>query len=109
MNRHTIVPVVKPLTNAEEEKYSSDETNFKEEENHISQQQPRNLSHHVHCIDHCNLSSCFSFPSILQILKTIIDQGHLNPLSLLLSPVHWAYDSFLQLFPLPDVVCTIVS
>ncbi|CCI39774.1 unnamed protein product [Albugo candida] len=84
MNRHTIVPVVKPLTNAEEEKYSSDETNFKEEENHISQQQPRNLSHHI--------------------LKTIIDQGHLNPLSLLLSPVHWAYDSFLQLFPLPDVL-----
>ncbi|OQR90110.1 DNA polymerase epsilon subunit [Achlya hypogyna] len=39
-----------------------------------------------------------------QLVKTVIDQGHLCPLSLSAQPIHWAYDGSLQLFPLPDVL-----
>ncbi|KAJ0409321.1 hypothetical protein ATCC90586_000558 [Pythium insidiosum] len=38
------------------------------------------------------------------LVKTLIDQAHLCPLPLLAAPVHWAFDSALQLFPLPDVL-----
>ncbi|EQC30298.1 hypothetical protein SDRG_11875 [Saprolegnia diclina VS20] len=39
-----------------------------------------------------------------QLIKTVIDQGHLCPLPLSAQPIHWAYDNALQLFPLPDVM-----
>jgi DNA polymerase epsilon subunit 2 len=38
------------------------------------------------------------------LVKTIIDQAHLCPLPLLVAPINWAFDSALQLFPLPDVL-----
>ncbi|OQR91471.1 DNA polymerase epsilon subunit, partial [Thraustotheca clavata] len=40
-----------------------------------------------------------------QLVKTIVDQGHLCPLPLSAQPVHWAFDNSLHLFPLPDVIC----
>jgi DNA polymerase epsilon subunit 2 len=38
------------------------------------------------------------------LVKTIIDQAHLCPLPLMVAPINWAFDSTLQLFPLPDVL-----
>uniref|UniRef100_K3WKM4 DNA polymerase II subunit 2 n=1 Tax=Globisporangium ultimum (strain ATCC 200006 / CBS 805.95 / DAOM BR144) TaxID=431595 RepID=K3WKM4_GLOUD len=38
------------------------------------------------------------------LVKTIIDQAHLCPLPLMACPINWAFDSSLQLFPLPDVL-----
>ncbi|RQM28964.1 hypothetical protein B5M09_002321 [Aphanomyces astaci] len=42
------------------------------------------------------------------LVKTLVDQGHLCPLPIAARPIHWAYDSALQMFPLPDVVCVSV-
>ncbi|KAF0695024.1 Aste57867_14124 [Aphanomyces stellatus] len=38
------------------------------------------------------------------VVKTIIDQGHLSPLPLSARPIHWAFDSSLQIFPLPNAL-----
>jgi hypothetical protein len=43
-----------------------------------------------------------SDPSEL-LVKTVFDQAHLSPLPLISSPIYWAYDHALRLFPLPDV------
>ncbi|KAM9294304.1 DNA polymerase epsilon subunit 2 [Gastrophryne carolinensis] len=53
--------------------------------------------------------NCVRFPSgNLDIpnhfVKTILSQGHLTPLPLFVSPVYWAYDYALRLYPLPDLV-----
>ncbi|XP_056401308.1 DNA polymerase epsilon subunit 2 [Hyla sarda] len=53
--------------------------------------------------------NCVRFPSnSLDIpnhfVKTILSQGHLTPLPLFVSPVYWAYDYTLRLYPLPDLV-----
>ncbi|XP_018411759.1 PREDICTED: DNA polymerase epsilon subunit 2 [Nanorana parkeri] len=53
--------------------------------------------------------NCVRFPSnSLDIpnhfVKTILAQGHLTPLPLFVSPVYWAYDYALRLYPLPDLV-----
>ncbi|XP_046874352.1 DNA polymerase epsilon subunit 2 isoform X2 [Hypomesus transpacificus] len=37
-------------------------------------------------------------------VKTILSQGHLTPLPLYVSPVFWAYDYALRVYPLPDVI-----
>uniref|UniRef100_A0A672HCR2 DNA polymerase epsilon subunit n=1 Tax=Salarias fasciatus TaxID=181472 RepID=A0A672HCR2_SALFA len=37
-------------------------------------------------------------------VKTILSQGHLSPLPLYVSPVFWAYDFSLRVYPIPDVV-----
>ena len=37
-------------------------------------------------------------------MKTILAQGHLTPLPLYVSPVFWAYDYALRVYPLPDVI-----
>ncbi|KAM4013292.1 DNA polymerase epsilon subunit 2-like isoform 2-T2 [Anomaloglossus baeobatrachus] len=37
-------------------------------------------------------------------VKTILSQGHMTPLPLFVSPVYWAYDYTLRLYPLPDVI-----
>ncbi|KAI5101906.1 DNA polymerase epsilon subunit 2, partial [Silurus meridionalis] len=37
-------------------------------------------------------------------VKSILSQGHLMPLPLYVSPVYWAYDYALHLYPVPDVV-----
>ncbi|KAK2843141.1 hypothetical protein Q7C36_011356 [Tachysurus vachellii] len=37
-------------------------------------------------------------------VKTILSQGHLTPLPLFVSPVYWAYDYALRVYPVPDVV-----
>ncbi|XP_053488734.1 DNA polymerase epsilon subunit 2 [Ictalurus furcatus] len=37
-------------------------------------------------------------------VKTILSQGHLTPLPLYVSPVYWAYDYALRVYPVPDVV-----
>lgn len=47
-------------------------------------------------------SSSLDIPS--HFVKTILSQGHLTPLPLFVSPVYWAYDYALRLYPLPDVV-----
>nr|XP_006632293.1 PREDICTED: DNA polymerase epsilon subunit 2 [Lepisosteus oculatus] len=53
--------------------------------------------------------NCVRFPSSnLDIpnhfVKTILSQGHLSPLPLYVSPVYWAYDYALRVYPLPDVI-----
>uniref|UniRef100_A0A3Q3JZ54 DNA polymerase II subunit 2 n=1 Tax=Monopterus albus TaxID=43700 RepID=A0A3Q3JZ54_MONAL len=37
-------------------------------------------------------------------VKTILSQGHLTPLPLYVSPVYWAYDYSLHVYPVPDVI-----
>uniref|UniRef100_A0A8B9LBR7 DNA polymerase epsilon subunit n=1 Tax=Astyanax mexicanus TaxID=7994 RepID=A0A8B9LBR7_ASTMX len=37
-------------------------------------------------------------------VKTILSQGHLTPLPLYVSPVFWAYDYALRVYPVPDVI-----
>lgn len=44
------------------------------------------------------------FANVTQVVKTIVDQGHLCPLPLMACPINWAFDTSLSLFPLPDVV-----
>lgn len=53
--------------------------------------------------------NCVRFPmSTAKItnhfVKTIISQGHLCPLPLHVSPVYWAYDNALRVYPVPDVI-----
>ncbi|XP_043930216.1 DNA polymerase epsilon subunit 2 [Protopterus annectens] len=53
--------------------------------------------------------NCVRFPSSnLDIpnhfVKTILSQGHLTPLPLYVSPVYWAYDYTLRVYPVPDVL-----
>ncbi|KAG8561457.1 hypothetical protein GDO81_015356 [Engystomops pustulosus] len=53
--------------------------------------------------------NCVRFPSSSldipnHFVKTILSQGHLTPLPLFVSPVYWAYDYTLRLYPLPDLV-----
>ena len=38
------------------------------------------------------------------LVKTLLDQSHLCPLPLRVSPVYWKYDHALRLYPLPDVM-----
>ncbi|XP_034019418.1 DNA polymerase epsilon subunit 2-like [Thalassophryne amazonica] len=37
-------------------------------------------------------------------VRTILCQGHLTPLPLYVSPVFWAYDYTLRIYPVPDVI-----
>lgn len=46
----------------------------------------------------------FSFSR--QFAKSLISQAHLCPLPLHVSPIYWAYDNGLRLYPLPDVIVT---
>ncbi|XP_019351633.2 DNA polymerase epsilon subunit 2 isoform X1 [Alligator mississippiensis] len=53
--------------------------------------------------------NCVHFPSSNldvpnHFVKTILSQGHLTPLPLYVSPVYWAYDYTLRVYPVPDMV-----
>uniref|UniRef100_A0A8C8ADS6 DNA polymerase epsilon subunit n=1 Tax=Otus sunia TaxID=257818 RepID=A0A8C8ADS6_9STRI len=53
--------------------------------------------------------NCVRFPaSNMDIpnhfVKTILSQGHLTPLPLYVSPVYWAYDYALRVYPVPDML-----
>ncbi|OXB64047.1 hypothetical protein ASZ78_001667 [Callipepla squamata] len=53
--------------------------------------------------------NCVRFPSSSMdipshFVKTILSQGHLTPLPLYVSPVYWAYDYTLRVYPVPDVL-----
>lgn len=53
--------------------------------------------------------NCVRFPSSnLDIpnhfVKTLLSQGHLTPLPLYVSPVYWAYDYTLRVYPVPDLL-----
>uniref|UniRef100_A0A8C3JUE1 DNA polymerase epsilon subunit n=1 Tax=Calidris pygmaea TaxID=425635 RepID=A0A8C3JUE1_9CHAR len=53
--------------------------------------------------------NCVRFPSSNMdipnhFVKTILSQGHLTPLPLYVSPVYWAYDYTLRVYPVPDVL-----
>uniref|UniRef100_A0A671V478 DNA polymerase epsilon subunit n=1 Tax=Sparus aurata TaxID=8175 RepID=A0A671V478_SPAAU len=37
-------------------------------------------------------------------VKTILSQGHLTPLPLYVSPIFWAYDYSMRVYPIPDVI-----
>ncbi|NXY36448.1 DPOE2 polymerase, partial [Pomatorhinus ruficollis] len=55
--------------------------------------------------------NCVRFPSSNMdipnhFVKTILSQGHLTPLPLYVSPVFWAYDYSLRVYPVPDVLVT---
>ncbi|RMB98500.1 hypothetical protein DUI87_24714 [Hirundo rustica rustica] len=55
--------------------------------------------------------NCVRFPSSNMdipnhFVKTILSQGHLSPLPLYVSPVFWAYDYSLRVYPVPDVLVT---
>jgi DNA polymerase epsilon subunit 2 len=39
-----------------------------------------------------------------QLVKTILDQGHLCPLPAHARPIHWELDHAMRLFPLPHLV-----
>jgi DNA polymerase epsilon subunit 2 len=43
-------------------------------------------------------------PMSEHVVKTILDQAHLSPLTMLARPVYWRYDHALQLHPLPHCV-----
>jgi DNA polymerase epsilon subunit 2 len=38
------------------------------------------------------------------LVKTLVDQAHLSPVPVTVTPVYWAQDHALRLFPLPDMV-----
>uniref|UniRef100_A0A8C6J940 DNA polymerase epsilon subunit n=1 Tax=Melopsittacus undulatus TaxID=13146 RepID=A0A8C6J940_MELUD len=53
--------------------------------------------------------NCVHFPSSNMdipnhFVKTILSQGHLTPLPLYVSPVYWAYDYALRVYPVPDML-----
>ncbi|NXY81681.1 DPOE2 polymerase, partial [Alcedo cyanopectus] len=53
--------------------------------------------------------NCVRFPSSSMdipshFVKTILSQGHLTPLPLYVSPVYWAYDYTLRVYPVPDLL-----
>ncbi|XP_041615144.1 DNA polymerase epsilon subunit 2 isoform X2 [Vulpes lagopus] len=53
--------------------------------------------------------NCVRFPSSNldvpnHFVKTILSQGHLTPLPLYVSPVYWAYDYALRVYPVPDLL-----
>uniref|UniRef100_A0A8C0F9C0 DNA polymerase epsilon subunit n=1 Tax=Bubo bubo TaxID=30461 RepID=A0A8C0F9C0_BUBBB len=53
--------------------------------------------------------NCVRFPaSNMDIpnhfVKTVLSQGHLTPLPLYVSPVYWAYDYALRVYPVPDML-----
>ncbi|XP_068005253.1 DNA polymerase epsilon subunit 2 isoform X3 [Melanerpes formicivorus] len=53
--------------------------------------------------------NCIRFPSSNMdipnhFVKTILSQGHLTPLPLYVSPVYWAYDYSLRVYPVPDML-----
>ncbi|NXG14667.1 DPOE2 polymerase, partial [Grallaria varia] len=55
--------------------------------------------------------NCVRFPSSNMdipnhFVKTLLSQGHLSPLPLSVSPVYWAYDYSLRIYPVPDVLVT---
>uniref|UniRef100_A0A8C0ZJQ1 DNA polymerase epsilon subunit n=1 Tax=Cyanistes caeruleus TaxID=156563 RepID=A0A8C0ZJQ1_CYACU len=55
--------------------------------------------------------NCVRFPSSNMdipnhFVKTILSQGHLSPLPLNVSPVFWAYDYSLRVYPVPDLLVT---
>uniref|UniRef100_A0A8C9L1F1 DNA polymerase II subunit 2 n=1 Tax=Serinus canaria TaxID=9135 RepID=A0A8C9L1F1_SERCA len=55
--------------------------------------------------------NCVRFPSSTMdipnhFVKTILSQGHLSPLPLYVSPVFWAFDYSLRVYPLPDLLVT---
>jgi DNA polymerase epsilon subunit 2 len=39
-----------------------------------------------------------------QLVKSILDQGHLFPLPAHSKPIHWELDHAMRLFPLPQLV-----
>ncbi|XP_023684003.1 DNA polymerase epsilon subunit 2 [Paramormyrops kingsleyae] len=47
-------------------------------------------------------SSTMDIPN--HFVKTILSQSHLTPLPLYVSPVYWAYDYALRVYPLPDMI-----
>eukprot|EP00041_Stephanoeca_diplocostata_P020566 m.463027 g.463027 ORF g.463027 m.463027 type:complete len:579 (+) comp21608_c0_seq2:323-2059(+) len=38
------------------------------------------------------------------VVKTLLDEAHVNPLPLHVSPIYWEYDHALRLYPMPDVL-----
>ncbi|KAF5892253.1 DNA polymerase epsilon subunit 2, partial [Clarias magur] len=53
--------------------------------------------------------NCLTIPSTSldipnHFVKTILSQGHLTPLPLYVSPVYWAYDYALRVYPVPDII-----
>ncbi|CAG5118666.1 unnamed protein product, partial [Candidula unifasciata] len=54
--------------------------------------------------------NCVKFPADGNVpthfAKSLISQAHLCPLPLHVSPIYWAYDNGLRLYPLPDVIIT---
>lgn len=40
----------------------------------------------------------------LQLVQTILDQGHLSPLSLSVQPIIWELDHTMRLYPMPTAV-----
>lgn len=51
-----------------------------------------------------HLSTAHPCAPLLQLTRTVCDQGHLCPLPLATQPIHWDLDFALRLYPLPDVV-----
>ncbi len=52
--------------------------------------------------------NCIYFPETGDIpthfAKTLVSQGHLAPMPMHISPVHWDFDRAMYLYPLPDLV-----
>ncbi|XP_070570240.1 DNA polymerase epsilon subunit 2-like [Ptychodera flava] len=53
--------------------------------------------------------NCVKFPTSrseipANFVKTVVSQAHLCPLPLHVSPIYWAYDSAMRVYPLPDLI-----
>lgn len=40
----------------------------------------------------------------MQLCQTLVTQAHLSPLPVYMTPIYWAFDHALHLYPLPDLI-----
>jgi DNA polymerase epsilon subunit 2 len=55
-----------------------------------------------HCLE--ALPPLSSEEAYNHLVKTMVDQAHLSPVPVTVTPIYWMHDHALRLFPLPDVV-----
>ncbi|KAG7269485.1 hypothetical protein CRUP_009998 [Coryphaenoides rupestris] len=74
---------------------------------HITEDFRQRIPFSVFTTNPCRIQYCSQEIVIIRedlFVKTILSQGHLTPLPLYVSPVFWAYDYTLRVYPVPDVI-----
>uniref|UniRef100_A0A4W6EPJ1 DNA polymerase epsilon subunit n=1 Tax=Lates calcarifer TaxID=8187 RepID=A0A4W6EPJ1_LATCA len=74
---------------------------------HITEEFRQRVPFSVFTTNPCRIQYCSQEIVIIRedlFVKTILSQGHLTPLPLYVSPVFWAYDYSLRVYPVPDVI-----